>query len=1269
VAQAKPPVPPQSAKFGVETIDLTTIDQSKIVARFTASSGDTITLPADFSIASIIVAEDSLLFRDAAGNLVLVTDGFKYLQTINFTLGTTTLPGQALATTLKANGLEVPAAGPDTGPQDQSSGGDFTPDPGAVSPPFPLTPLLPPTGLAFSLPRFEEFLGIVDDGGGPGDGPTGLGAPTASPTSAILDEDGFKDANTDTPTALEAPFGELLSQSGNLVYDFGPDGPSTPDMDIQFDAASLNGQYTSNGEPIIWVWNDTTNTLTGFVDTGTDTGVLDPGDRVVLTFEITDVATGAYTATLMDVVDQANNNNEDGLVIPLVYTVKDATGDTATAQHDLTIGDDVPVQLLADPQTGTVEEEQLADGIEDLTSSPDIDLDTSTSGGGANMTTAMASGSLASFVSFGADGPGGFSFKSTADVTAALAGQALTSGGLPVKYDVTGNVLTAYIDTGAGGNNDVLDADDQKVFTVELSGVNNADWKFTLLHEVDHPVNDTEDVLELDLTGAIQASDNDGDVVMLTGTDMVVVSIIDDIPVQETATSMGVVEEEHLLGGNEDITANPDIDADTAGVFNNTTLVATGSLATVVSFGQDGPGSFNLKSEAAVQTELNALGLKSGGATIKYAVTGNTLTAYLDETGGTTDVFDAGTDTVVFTYALSGTNNEDWTFTLARQIDHHPDLVAVDDAEGNYQLDLTGIIEASDNDGDTIMLTGSNVVSVKIIDDIPVDFEPDMAFVKNDTNAMVTTDLDFAQAVGADKPGSVTFKNIVNGDPAVDANGVQLTFDDGNTTSDLYTFVDATGTLLILTTDDTYVIGDHVTNGVLNNPDGTEVISVALDAGTDSYKVTVIQETVLSGQDIGFTATDQVGGGNVAFKGLEGGVFDALLSGQANPAPPNPAGEHHVNTNAKEIGIGPGNSIDDLEILRVDLVDNLVVDGGEPSGFSYGNHVTTTMYRQDVTFVNPSGSGTASFIVSAYLADNDQTFIGDGDDAVVNIDPSGVQIFDPAGDEILPGDWAANGISVVDAGVGNNSVLISGIDDEMSFKITTASDFNAVEIQGAVGTQPFKLGDIRVFGETEALPVDLEYDVTGSDFDGDSIDSTIGISILPDDATTILGTNGNDTGATLTGTGARENIVGYDGNDELFGMGGADNLFGGNGADTLDGGAGADVLKGGDGADVFKLANLEANISDLIVDYDASEGDAVDVTMLFDVNGGDVADFVSYNDTTGELSVDTDGTGVSEDPEVVAVIETSPGVPAAAGSVTILYNDSNTGADPDTTTL
>ena len=73
----------------------------------------------------------------------------------------------------------------------------------------------------------------------------------------------------------------------------------------------------------------------------------------------------------------------------------------------------------------------------------------------------VATGTLATLVSFGADQPGTITLSPN---TAGLP-QNLTSIGAPVVYNVTGNLLTAFVDTGPAG----LDAGDRQVFTLQIT--------------------------------------------------------------------------------------------------------------------------------------------------------------------------------------------------------------------------------------------------------------------------------------------------------------------------------------------------------------------------------------------------------------------------------------------------------------------------------------------------------------------------------------------------------------------------------------------------------------------------------------------------------------------------------------------------------------------------------------------------------------------------------------------------------------------------------
>src|SRR5262249_19860537 len=219
----------------------------------------------------------------------------------------------------------------------------------------------------------------------------------------------------------------------------------------------------------------------------------------------------------------------------------DFDGDTTTLDANslsVTVIDDIPIQN-ANTSTGVVEEEQLTGGNEDTTSGPpDLDDDTA---GDSNVTTAVATGSLAPLVTVGADEPASFSLGSTSGLPA------LTSQGQTVAYDVTGNKLTGFVDSGPVG----LDAGDPQVFTLELSGTNNATWTFTLLDQLDHPTldgvagDDTENTLALDLSSVIQATDFDGDTTTLDANSLSV-TVIDDIPIQNPTTSTAVAQQAHL---------------------------------------------------------------------------------------------------------------------------------------------------------------------------------------------------------------------------------------------------------------------------------------------------------------------------------------------------------------------------------------------------------------------------------------------------------------------------------------------------------------------------------------------------------------------------------------------------------------------------------------------------------------------------------------------------------------------------------------------------
>ncbi|GAB5389663.1 MAG: hypothetical protein Alpg2KO_26310 [Alphaproteobacteria bacterium] len=155
---------------------------------------------------------------------------------------------------------------------------------------------------------------------------------------------------------------------------------------------------------------------------------------------------------------------------------------------------------------------------------------------------------------------------------------------------------------------------------------------------------------------------------------------------------------------------------------------------------------------------------------------------------------------------------------------------------------------------------------------------------------------------------------------------------------------------------------------------------------------------------------------------------------------------------------------------------------------------------------------------------------------------------------------------------------------------------------------------------------------------------------------TLFGEDGNDTvrgnkgddllvggkGDDFLSGGAHEDLIkGNGGDDVLEGNNGADRLEGGSGNDSLSGGRHTDVLVGGDGADTFIFSNRNHSSSstlkgrDVIEDFNASEGDAIDLSGLSGSSGFTIVD--SASGVAGEIwleggrmRIDLDGDGTAD---------------------------------------
>lgn len=136
--------------------------------------------------------------------------------------------------------------------------------------------------------------------------------------------------------------------------------------------------------------------------------------------------------------------------------------------------------------------------------------------------------------------------------------------------------------------------------------------------------------------------------------------------------------------------------------------------------------------------------------------------------------------------------------------------------------------------------------------------------------------------------------------------------------------------------------------------------------------------------------------------------------------------------------------------------------------------------------------------------------------------------------------------------------------------------------------------------------------------------------------------SGNDT---VTGTIYNDRLLGGAGHDLLIGDRGRDILLGGGGSDTLNGGAGHDVLTGGLGVDRFVFsAPMNAAHSDTITDFVSgtdkilldddvftalTAGGLAAARFVLGTSAGDGNDRIIYDQATGDLSYDRDGTGAA----------------------------------------
>jgi T1SS-143 domain-containing protein len=481
-----------------------------------------------------------------------------------------------------------------------------------------------------------------------------------------------------------------------LTYAFTADAVAT------MDALGLSSQ----GETISY--QVAGNTLTAYVELGVDSDFDAGVDRPVFTFEL-DGATGDFTFTLLDQLDHDAGNGEnfalkdggsgiESINFGDILQVTDFDGDGVTFDNHvfIAIQDDIPVQNDA-AVSGTVEE----DDLDNFVIATGFGSDGNNEDGSLNAD--VASGSLTSLVSVGADEPGTFSLSlDGADLPT------VNSQGKPVLYSLTGDTLTGFVDVGAA-NGTYEAGTDRPVFTLQVEA--DGDFTFTLLDQLDHEAGNGENGMTLDFSSIVQFTDFDEDTITLSGGFSITVQ--DDVPLTaEGALASIQVDEDDLAFADGDLSnGNPDADTD-----EDEATFTDAQLQALVDVGADEPAVFSLDTTiSGTVTTADGTIVTSKGGTVLFGVDGSDVVGFVNVGGS--GGFDFGVDREVF--RLTDNGDGSFTFDLKDQVDHLPLNVAGGDEE-ILTIDLTGAFDATDFDADPVTLAADSIV-VEVENDVPIN--------------------------------------------------------------------------------------------------------------------------------------------------------------------------------------------------------------------------------------------------------------------------------------------------------------------------------------------------------------------------------------------------------------------------------------------------------------------------------------------------------------------------------------------------------------------
>ena len=481
-------------------------------------------------------------------------------------------------------------------------------------------------------------------------------------------------------------------------------------------------------------------------------------------------------------------------------------------------------------------------------------------------------------------------------------------------------------------------------------------------------------------------------------------------------------------------------------------------------------------------------------------------------------------------------------------------------------------------------------------------------------------------------------------------------------------------------------LGDDVMTGGAGNDiyfvdSSNDTIIEELNEGTDTVNASINWTLGNNLENLTLTGSNGINGTGNALKNIiTGNNGDNILSGGDN--------DDTLRGNAGNDTLFGGSGNDSLsggigdDILNgADGNDNLkgeagndTLDGGAGNDSldgGLGDDVMTGGAGNDTYFVDSSndtiaeetdgGSDTVNASVSWTLDDNLENLTLTGSNAI-NGTGNALRntITGNSADNILSGGDNDDtlrgnaGNDILNGGAGNDS-LDGGLGDD----VMTGGASNDTYFVDSSNDTIIEEAD----GGTDTVRASITLTL------GDHLENLILIGNSPIDGTgNALRNNitGNVANNILSGGADNDTIISGDGDDTLYGDSGNDSLTGGTGNDILVGGMGSDRLTGGNGKDTFAFSAPITDGIDTITDFNPLDdllrvdaagfgGGLVAGTLLasqfvLGTAAKTTSDRFIYNQSTGALFFDVDGTGSSSQVQI-ATLSNKPVINATNISV------------------